>query len=476
MEDRLRIKFENLNIRMKHIISFLLFMVFICHEISAQKNIMSDESRNEGVSATYDELLVSSTGSFINNGEMFVYNDLSNEGEILFETQASVFNFKGQIPQKLAGSGTSLFSNVLFDNSSEKAPFLIEKNITIRGNADFSDGIISYSTNGLMIFDESADVSNVSQESFVTDKVRKKGNQEFVFPIGDNRSANYVYRKLKMEAPSNNSSVVDAQYLWENPGSSYNTNLKEDRIEIIDNQEYWEVDDFNGSTLPDLTFYWNTTTTPSSILTSDFLDRITVARWDGEKWIQEEIITIDAANSSIKIKPSGDGPFTFALLKTILPDYFPTLFTSKTQVVGSKGRIDFVVFVGEANGENSNGINPVELRISDSDRFQFSFNAGLNTLNGQTLDNSDWSYVLERGLHKFRYTGNGGIFPGNTISKIGIKAIFVSPSNSAGEVPLKVTIKADSGGQQFTGNDNDQDVIRYTATESSPEKDKEDDD
>ncbi|CAM1374085.1 hypothetical protein [Tenacibaculum xiamenense] len=469
MEDRLRIKLKTLNIKIEHSISFLLFMmfVFIGHETCAQKNIVSNENRNEGISATYDELLVSSTGNLINNGELYVYNDLSNEGEISFETQSSVFNFKGQEPQKVSGSGSSLFSNVLLDNSSEKAPFSIEKNITIQGNVDFKDGVVAYNSNGLMIFDETANVLNVSQESFVVDRVRKKGNQEFVFPVGDHRSTNYVYRKLKMDATSSASSIIDAQYFWENPGGSYNTNLKEDKIEIVDNQEYWVVDDFNGSSLPDLTFYWDAATTPSSILVSDFIDRITVARWDGEKWIQEEIVSVDAASSSIKIKPSGDGPFTFALLKTVLPDYFPTLFTSKTQVVGAKGRIDFVVFVGEANGENSNGINPIELRISDSDRFQFSFDENLTTLNGQTLDNSDWNYVLERGLHKFRYIGNGGIFPGNSISKIGIKAVFVSPSNSTGEVPLKVTIKADSGGQQFTGNDNDQDIIRYTSNSAS---------
>ncbi len=468
MEGRLTIKLKKSVKKIRdNIFLFFVVLTLIGSEINAQQNVVSDENRNEGISATYDELLVSSTGSLINNGEMFVYNDLSNEGEISFETQSSVFNFKGQAPQKVAGTGNSLFSNVLFDNASEKAPFLIEKNITINGNADFSDGIIAYSTNGLIIFDESATALNVSGESFVVDKVRKKGNQEFVFPIGDNRATSYVYRKLKMEAPSSTSSVVDAQYLWENPGGTYNTSLKEDRIEIIDNQEYWVVDDFNGSTLPDLTFYWNAATTPSSILTSDFLDRLTVARWDGEKWIQEEIVSIDSVSSSIKIKPSGDGVFTFALLKTVLPDYFPTLFTSKTQVVGAKGRIDFVVFVGEANGENSNGVNPVEVRISDSDRFQFSFDQALTTLNGQTIDNLDWTYVLERGLHKFRYTGNGGIFPGNSISKIGIKAIFISPENSTGEVPLKVTMKADSGGQQFTGNDNDQDIIRYTSTTDS---------
>ena len=460
MEDRLTIKLKMSREKVRDAI-FLFFVVLtlIGEKVNAQQNVVLDKSKNTGVSASYDELLVSSTGNLINNGEMFVYNDLSNEGEISFETESSIFNFKGQVPQKVTGRGNSLFSNVLFDNASEKAPFSIEKNILIKGNVDFSDGIISYSNDGLMIFDESAAALNVSEESFVVDKVRKRGKQEFVFPIGDNRESNYVYRKLRMEAPSISSSVVDAQYLWEDPGNVYNTNLKEDRIEIVDNQEYWVVDDFNGQNLPDLTFYWAAVTTPSSILTSDFVDRIIVVRWNDSKWIQEEIIEVDKSNSSIKIRPSGDGVFTFALLKKVLPDYAPTLLTNKTQINGSEGAIDFVILIAESNEENANGVNPVEVRIPDSKRFRFSFNDQLTSLNGYELNNFNWIYKLENGLHKFTYKN---IFIGKSEEKIGVNAIFISPENSKGEVPLKVTIKADSGGQENRGNDNDQDIIKYS--------------
>ncbi|SEC55765.1 hypothetical protein SAMN04489761_3319 [Tenacibaculum sp. MAR_2009_124] len=147
--------------------------------------------------------------------------------------------------------------------------------------------------------------------------------------------------------------------------------------------------------------------------------------------------------------------------KFLPPDYKPTLFTGKTIVNGSKAKIDFVIFVGEANGQNENGLNPVEIRIADSDRFIFQFDATLTTLNGTNVDNSDWSYRKESGLHKFIYVKSGG-FQGNTVSKIGVKATFNSPENSSGKGPLKVTVKSDSGGQTNTRNDNDQDIIQYT--------------
>ncbi len=147
-------------------------------------------------------------------------------------------------------------------------------------------------------------------------------------------------------------------------------------------------------------------------------------------------------------------------------DFAPVLFTGKTIVNGSKGRIDFVIAVSESNSQDSDGITPVEVRIPDSTSFNFTFESGLTTLNGTSVNNADWNYVLEGGLHKFIFVGNGGVFPGNTLSRIGVKAIFNSPQNSKGQRPLKVTIKSDSGGQTNIRNDNDEDIIRYNNSSS----------
>ncbi len=143
------------------------------------------------------------------------------------------------------------------------------------------------------------------------------------------------------------------------------------------------------------------------------------------------------------------------------PDYYPTLFTTNTIVTGGTGYIDFYIALGEANGNNSNGLIPVEVRIPDSDRFTFAFDQGWTAMHGTSIDNGDWSYKEEFGIHKFEYIGNGGIFVGSTLSRIGVRATFNSPSNASGKVPLKVTVKYDSGGQVNIANDNEQDIIEY---------------
>ncbi len=150
------------------------------------------------------------------------------------------------------------------------------------------------------------------------------------------------------------------------------------------------------------------------------------------------------------------------VMNFMAPDYTITVETRESNVVGPEGDIDFVVFVGEGNGFNSNGINPVEFRIPNSENFEFTFDTTMTTLNGSQVFNSDWTYTFESGLHKFVYVGNGGIFAGNSFSRVGVTAKFISPENSRGERPLKATIKGNSGGQTFRGNDNDTDKISYS--------------
>ncbi|HBI40194.1 MAG TPA: hypothetical protein DDY16_04525, partial [Tenacibaculum sp.] len=220
-----------------------------------------------------------------------------------------------------------------------------------------------------------------------------------------------------------------------------------------------------------------------NVLTNDF---------DPEGHDQTVESNTDPSNGTLNIKPdgtfnyqpkpgfSGQDSFTYQICdsgtpkacdtataiilvkKFMAPDYTISVITNQTNIVGAGGDIDFVIFIGEGNGFDSNGLNKVEFRISDSQNFQFTYEDSLTKLNDQTVSNADWEHVLEGSLHKFTYIGNGEIFAGNTFSKIGVKAKFVSPDNSRGERPLKATIRGNSGGQVNRSNDNDSDTIKYS--------------
>ncbi len=438
-----------------------LILLLISFHANAQENTMQEIVENTGISATYDPFIILPLGRFINEGQFFVYNNVHNDGEILTNKENSLFSFNGNSKQYITGEGRTKIHNVLFENSSYPVPFIIGKEVTIKGKADFSDGIINYDKNGLLIFEELSSVGKVSSESFVLGKVRKKGKNSFTFPIGDNRTANYVYRKVTKLGSVSSNELVEAQYYWQNPGATYDLRSKSEKVEVIDNQEFWNIDNVGGSVLPNLIFYWDSQTTPSSILIPDFMERLTIVRWDGNQWKNEKIVNINSTTSSIEITPSGDGVFTFAILKKEFPDYVPKLFIEQVIVTQVEKNIDFVVGIYEVNGQDAYIGNPIEFRIPDSSMYKLTFNEGTINLNGHSVDNIEWVYKKEMGLHKFIYIGNEGIFKGGEVSKVGVSATIIPPTNSSGKIPLKVTVKGNSGGQVNRANDNDQKGIQY---------------
>ena len=232
--------------------------------------------------------------------------------------------------------------------------------------------------------------------------------------------------------------------------------------------------------------------TTADIANNNIAGNVLANDFDPEGHDQTVELNTDPSNGTLTIKPdgtfnyqpkpgfSGQDSFTYQICdsgtpkacdtataiilvkKFMAPDYTISVITNQTNIVGAGGDIDFVIFIGEGNGFDSNGLNKVEFRISDSQNFQFTYEDSLTKLNDQTVSNADWEHVLEGSLHKFTYIGNGEIFAGNTFSKIGVKAKFVSPDNSRGERPLKATIRGNSGGQVNRNNDNDSDTIKYS--------------
>jgi len=147
----------------------------------------------------------------------------------------------------------------------------------------------------------------------------------------------------------------------------------------------------------------------------------------------------------------------------LIPDFSPTVFAGNTTIIGTSGVVDFRVFVGEYNNQNSNGVDSVELRIIKNPGLVITYDDTLTTLNGTPVDNTSWVYDGSNpSLHKFTYIGNGGLFQASSASNIGINAIYNPPINTNGAFPLKVTIRYFSGGEVNNTNNDDIDYIEYT--------------
>ncbi|USH03639.1 hypothetical protein K6Q96_06495 [Grimontia kaedaensis] len=142
------------------------------------------------------------------------------------------------------------------------------------------------------------------------------------------------------------------------------------------------------------------------------------------------------------------------------PSYVTSIMTGSTNFVGEDvSDMSFLVFVGEINDIDSNGVHPVKFTLPSGDYFGVEYDSTLTSLNGRSVSNADWEYSSVGGLHTFTYIGNGGIFPGNTYSFVGINATFVRPQRE--EVTLQVDLDPSAGGQVSSPRPSDSDVLYY---------------
>ncbi|CZF85821.1 hypothetical protein [Grimontia marina] len=142
------------------------------------------------------------------------------------------------------------------------------------------------------------------------------------------------------------------------------------------------------------------------------------------------------------------------------PSYVTSIQTSSSNFVGvDEADMSFVVFVGEINNVDSNGVHPVQFSLPSADYFGVDYDPTLTSLNGRNVSNADWEYSSVGGNHTFTYKGNGGIFPGNTYSFVGVNATFVRPQRE--EVTLQVDLDPSAGGQVSSPRLSDEDTLYY---------------
>lgn len=176
-----------------------------------------------------------------------------------------------------------------------------------------------------------------------------------------------------------------------------------------------------------------------------------------ETGIDEEILSVEGQENLIESKESEVTKNSAINFTT--PDYRAICFSGNSIVTGS-GSVDFRVLMAEYNDvENLANAPRVRLLVRKKPGLTISFNQNLTSLDGNPVSNSDWEMVSDNlNWYRFRYIGNGGVFPGNSFSFIGINATL-DCSLASSDVELKVRVKGNSGGQVNTANDVDIDYL-----------------
>ncbi|MFD2035247.1 hypothetical protein ACFSKL_10620, partial [Belliella marina] len=102
--------------------------------------------------------------------------------------------------------------NVLFDNVHDQNAFHLFGDVSIAGVSRFVQGIVLADGNGgLMLFEKGGSHTQTSDLSHVDGVVAKKGDEAFVYPIGDGG----FFRFAGISSPSETISNFHAKYFFE---------------------------------------------------------------------------------------------------------------------------------------------------------------------------------------------------------------------------------------------------------------------
>jgi len=253
------------------------------------------------------------TGRFINDGTLILKSDLANDGLFGFSPNLSsgLTRLEGSSNQSISGSSEFQFWNLNLDNGQG---FSLENNLRVFGSGEFNSGIVVSNTSEPVFgFGLGGISQNSSDESFVDGIVGTETDSDFFFPVGDKQFLRFLRANPNDGGDNLN---LNAQYFFDDPDGLYPRDQANRNIRLIDDAEYWEVENLNASESEmALTLSWRDVTTPPFILGE--INQMSIVSWDfdQELWVSEggvidsndQIITAD-------VEFAGNGVFTLGIL------------------------------------------------------------------------------------------------------------------------------------------------------------------
>jgi hypothetical protein len=188
----------------------------------------------------------------------------TNYGVFTAGTGTVVFN--GTEPQNIAGTNNQVFSNLEVDNAgATSVDLFILRNTFVTTNLNFVTGIVETGESNYLQFNDGATHTGFSSSNYVIGPVRKAGNDDFIFPVGDlTRSAGIAISDLtdvsnifKGEyATGANANATDDQ------GSDFVTDCSncEAGLNRVSLNESWDLERVSGTEYPRIGLYFPSST------------------------------------------------------------------------------------------------------------------------------------------------------------------------------------------------------------------------
>lgn len=287
----------------------LLYLLLVYESIEAQTGIQNSgnlQVHSGGSLSSGLNFTNTNTAVLVNNGSIYLRNSLTND-EASMTAGSGTLYLNGSSAQSVNGSAIMRTNNLVSDNSSG---ITLNNDLSISGTHTYSNGLIHTSaTPNYLIYESGSAHSGSTDSRHVTGWVKKIGNSDFNFPVGDN-----TY--LRSVALSGITSVSEFNCHYYTPTQNI-YNLFSPLVKVKGN-EYWQIDKVSGGSA-NVTLNWDHAKVPvDNILLAD----IRVGHYTGGNWTDAggsasgDVTTTGTVTSNAV---STFSPFTLAYVSFPIP-------------------------------------------------------------------------------------------------------------------------------------------------------------
>jgi hypothetical protein len=359
-----------------------------------------------------------SAGALVNNGSLYILGTTTND-QASMSTGTGTLYLVGSSSQSVNGTQSFNTYNFVSDNT---AGIVLNNNLSVSGAHTFTNGMITTSaTPNYLVYEAGSTYSGTSDSRHVNGWVKKNGNNNFAFPVGD---ASFL--RSAQIASLSASSEINCHYYrpTQNP-----FNLSSPLVQVKAN-EYWQIDKVSGGTAQ-ITLNWdNSKVAMDNVLVAD----IVVAHYTGGNWTDAggtasgNILTTGTAVTSNSL--SSFSPFTLGYKSFPVP---VTLISFTAERNYGTTHVKWIT-------ENEQGVDHYEIQKSyNATTFSTIGNtAGRNTGNRELYNYDDHSALQGVAYYRLRSADRDGKY---NYSKI--VAVFENDQSASGFIimnPVRTVI------------------------------------
>lgn len=247
--------------------------------------------------------------ALVNNGNLYIKGTVSNDQPAM-TTGSGVLHLNGASAQAVNGTQAFNTYQLVTDNT---AGVTLNNNLSVANVHTFANGlIVTSATPNYLIYEAGASHTGSADTRHVNGWVKRSGNTDFTFPVGDNSY-------LRPVAVSNLSaaSELDCRYRPVTP----NPANVQSPISLVNPNEYWEINRISGGSAQ-VTLNWDNSKVsfPGYLLTD-----IRATWYNGTHWINEGGTAsgnVSTTGSITSNAVSSFGYFAIGSIGYVLPMHF----------------------------------------------------------------------------------------------------------------------------------------------------------